>query len=102
MDLRTIADARSGDKGSHVNIGLIAKTDEGYEWMVRELTEDKISRYFFVSKVVRYLWPNLRAMNFVLENALGEGGGLNLRIDSQGKTFAEALLEMEVSDVSLH
>jgi hypothetical protein len=102
MDLRKIADARSGDKGSHVNIGLIAKTEEGYEWMVRELTEEKISRYFSVSKVTRYLWPNLRAINFVLIDALGEGGGLNLRMDSQGKTFGEALLEMEISDVSLH
>ena len=97
MDLREIADARSGDKGANVNIGLIVKTEEAYEWSVRELTEEKIKEYFRIANVKRYLWPKLHAINFVLEGALGEGGGLNLKIDSQGKAFGEALLEMEIS-----
>jgi len=94
--LRTIAWGRSGDKGANVNIGLIAKTEEAYEWMVRELTESKVAHYFGTDKVIRYLWPKLHAINFVLEGVLQEGGGLNLKVDSQGKAYAEALLEMEV------
>lgn len=96
MDLRSMAWGRSGDKGANVNIGLIGKTPEAYEWMVRELTETRVAHYFKTDKVTRYLWPKLNAINFVLEGVLGEGGGLNLKIDSQGKTYAEALLEMEV------
>ncbi len=40
--------------------------------------------------------PNLRALNFLLHNALGGGGTLSLRTDAQGKTYSAALLRMEV------
>ena len=40
--------------------------------------------------------PNLGALNFVLHRALGGGGTISLRTDSQGKTLACALLAMEI------
>jgi hypothetical protein len=50
--------------------------------------------------VRRYELPNLRALNFVLTGALGEGGSTSLRTDAQGKAFGLALarMEIEVSD----
>ena len=40
--------------------------------------------------------PALNALNFVLENALGGGGVASLRIDPQGKAYAQQLLDMKV------
>ena len=36
----------------------------------------------------------MNALNFMLENALGGGGIASLRIDPQGKAFAQQLLDM--------
>jgi hypothetical protein len=35
-------------------------------------------------------------LNFLLENALGGGGVASLRIDPQGKAFAQQLLEIQI------
>ena len=40
--------------------------------------------------------PNLGALNFLLHGALGGGGTVSLRTDTQGKTFGAALLSMEI------
>jgi hypothetical protein len=45
--------------------------------------------------------PNLGALNFLLYEALGGGGAISLRVDAQAKTFAAALLRMEI-DVDEH
>jgi hypothetical protein len=48
------------------------------------------------SRVTRFELPALHALNFLLENALGGGGMASLRIDPQGKAFAQQLLDMPV------
>ena len=48
------------------------------------------------SKVIRDELPARNALNFMLENALGGGGIASLRIDPQGKAFAQQLLDMPV------
>ncbi len=40
--------------------------------------------------------PGLHAINFLLENSLGGGGICSLRIDPQGKAFAQQLLDFPV------
>jgi hypothetical protein len=37
---------------------------------------------------------NLHGLNFLLEETLGGGGTMSLMIDPQGKTLAQALLQM--------
>lgn len=99
--LRDIAYARSGDKGSSANIGVIAYDAKGYEYLQTYLTADVVHDYFRTLgpiKTVRYELPNLLALNFVLEGVLGEGGSRSLRIDSQGKVLGQALLEMILTD----
>ena len=44
----------------------------------------------------RYEAPNLLALNFVLYDVLAGGASRSLRIDTQGKTLALALLEMPI------
>lgn len=95
--LRTIAHGRSGDKGNHANIAVIAYTPAGFNWLRAHLTEETVFNYFAhlgVSRVARYEAANVLALNFVLYDVLAGGASLSLRTDSQGKTYALALLEM--------
>ncbi|MFP4500954.1 MAG: hypothetical protein ACLFTT_08140 [Candidatus Hydrogenedentota bacterium] len=46
--------------------------------------------------VVRYEVPNLEALNFVLPTILAGGGSRSPRVDAQGKTRGQVLLEMEI------
>ncbi len=103
LQLLSIAHARSGDKGSHANIGLIAKQPEYYEILKREVTAERVADHFVElcdGEVSRYELPNLNAFNFLLREALDGGGTVTLRADAQGKTFSAAVLRMmiEVTD----
>ena len=104
--LKDIAYARSGDKGRHANIGLIALTDAGYEFLTQHVTAERVHTFFQalpVTDVVRYELPNLGALNFVLHGILGQGGSQSLAIDAQGKALGQALLTMpiEITDRDL-
>jgi len=97
--LRDIAFARSGDKGSSANIAVFARTPAAYEWLRENITAGVIEDFFRplgVGTVVRYEAPNLDALNFILPGVLGGGGSRSLRIDAQGKTLGQAVLEMQI------
>ncbi|HHY2119848.1 TPA: acyclic terpene utilization AtuA family protein [Acinetobacter baumannii] len=102
VPLIEIAHARSGDKGNHSNIGVIARKADYLPWIRAALTEQSVASYMQhvldaeKGRVIRYELPGLNALNFMLENALGGGGVASLRIDPQGKTFAQQLLDMPV------
>src|SRR5205807_806171 len=84
-----IAHGRSGDKGNHANVAIIAYTPAGYAWLRDHLTAALVQSYFAplgASQVVRYEAPNLLAVNFVLYNVLAGGASGSLRVDTQGKT----------------
>jgi hypothetical protein len=97
--LGDVAHARSGDKGNHANVGVIAYTAAGFEFLSRELTAERVAEYFVAlqpTNVVRFELPGIRAFNFLLYDALAGGASRSLRIDSQGKTLGPAILEMEL------
>jgi hypothetical protein len=99
LRLYQMAHARSGDKGSASNVGLIAYDDAGYEILRREVTPERVKAHFgevVRGRVERYEVPNLRALNFILHDALGGGGSASLRTDAQGKTHGIGLLTMEI------
>jgi hypothetical protein len=99
VPLSTIAHGRSGDKGNHANVAVIAYTPAGYAWLCDFLTAERVQAYFAPlgpSRVVRYEAQNLLALNFVLYDVLAGGASRSLRVDSQGKTLALALLRMPV------
>ncbi|SIO02144.1 hypothetical protein SAMN05444166_2072 [Singulisphaera sp. GP187] len=94
-----VAHARSGDKGNRANIGVVANDASGYDWLKEMLTAEAVAEFFRplgIGEVRRYELPNIHALNFVLENALGGGASRSLRIDSQGKALGVALLEMRL------
>ncbi len=95
--LYDIAHARSGDKGSGANVGVVAYTAAGYAFLCGALTADRVEAFFKplgVGKVTRYDLPNIEAFNFLLPQILAGGGSRSLRVDAQGKTLGQALLEM--------
>jgi len=99
IKLSSIAHARSGDKGDAANCGVIAFKEEWYPIIRDVLTTEKVKEYFTgltLGNVERYEIPNLWAVNFVLNNTLGGGGTVSLKLDAQGKTIASAMLMMEI------
>ncbi len=99
MFLSDIAHGRSGDKGNHANVAVIAYTAPGFAWLCANLTERCVGEYFASlrpTSVVRYEAPNLLALNFLLRDVLAGGASRSLRVDTQGKTLALALLRMHL------
>lgn len=102
--LGDLAHARSGDKGNRANIGVVANDRACYAWLNDRLTETAVADYFRplgIGRVRRYELPNILAFNFVIDNALGGGASRSLRIDSQGKALAAAILEMRLTGPEL-
>jgi hypothetical protein len=99
ITLADIAHGRSGDKGNHANVAVIAYTPAGFAWLQEHLSAEVVRRYFEPlgpSLVERYEAANLLAFNFVLYDVLAGGASRSLRSDSQGKTLALALLRMPI------
>ena len=99
MPLSTIAHGRSGDKGNHSNVAIIAYTPAGYEWLKQHLTAEMVAAYFAPlapSRVERFEAANVLGLNFMLYDALAGGASRSLRTDTQGKSYALALLHMVV------
>jgi hypothetical protein len=95
MRLRDVAFARSGDKGTGANVGILAIGEAIYECLEKELTSERVARYFReagATAVDRYELPNLLALNFVIHGILRR----NTRVDAQGKALGQALLEMRI------
>lgn len=99
VKLVRIADARSGDKGEGSNIGVMARSQEAYEFLREQLTTESVQQHMSAlnrGAVKRYEAGGLRVLNFILGDSLGGGGSASLRTDAQGKTHGLALLRMEL------
>jgi hypothetical protein len=97
--LRELAHARSGDKGDINNIGVIAYEPHYYPLIRQWLTPERIKAHFgsiVKGAVTRYELPNVHALNFVLEGALGGGVTRSLSIDPHGKSYSALMLTIPV------
>ena len=103
LPVHAIAHARAGDKGDVSNISLIAYLDSGWDTIYELATEEKVLDIFNhmgASKVDRYELPNLKALNFVIQSALGGGVNSSLRLDRHRKTLSSHLLHELILPVS--
>lgn len=103
MKLSDIAHGRSGDKGNHANVGIIAWTDAGFEFLQTWLTAERLADYLKPlqpTRVERFELPGIYACNFVLHDILAGGASRSLRTDSQGKVLSAAVLEMPIPEVA--
>jgi hypothetical protein len=95
--LADIATARSGDKGIHANIGVIARRADDYKRLLRAVTVERVAAHFGIDdlgRIQRFELPNLGALNFVIRGILAN----SLRADAQGKTLGQVLLMMQIAE----
>jgi hypothetical protein len=99
MRLREIALARSGDKGTCVNVTVIPYHESDWEFLRQRLTPVLVKETFgdLVSgDVVRHELPAIRALNFLLNGAIDGGVSATLRLDIHGKSYQSIMLEAEL------
>ena len=99
VPLHRIAQARSGDKGEGSNAGILARSQAAYLFLEETLTAERVEDFLAsinLGGVTRYLAPNMRVLNFLLEDSLGGGGSASLKTDAQGKTHGIGLLRLEL------
>ena len=101
IKLREIVHSRTGDKGNTSNISVIAYDAKHYPLLKAEVSCERVRAHFagvVEGEVVRYELPNIAALNFVLNQALGGGVTRSLALDAHGKSLSSALLDMEIED----
>ncbi len=92
--LGLVVGARSGDKGGDADLGVWARTDDGWRWLAHALTVQRLRELLPETAeltVTRHLLPNLRAVNFTIAGLLGEGVAARHRFDPQAKALGEWL-----------
>lgn len=99
MKLYEIAHSRTGDKGDISNISVIAYDKKDYELLKERVTAERVKAFFkdvVYGDVVRYELPEVGALNFVMDKALGGGVTRSLNLDAHGKCLCSYLSEMEI------
>lgn len=93
------AQARSGDKGNNIDLGLFAPDEKIYDLLIEQVTAERVKEHFkdlVKGEVIRYELPNILALKFVCKQALDGGGSTSIRVDTLGKTYSSNLLRLEV------
>ena len=102
MPIRSLADiafTRAGDKGDTSDVTLFAPDAQVYEVVREQVTSDRVKTIYgdlVAGEVTRHEIPNVFALKFVLQQALGGGGPSSLRADNLGKAMGGPLLRLTV------
>ena len=99
MKLRDIAHSRTGDKGNISNISVIAYEEKDFDFLRQAITPEIVKEHFrgiVQGEVVIYELPKLKALNIVMDQALGGGVTKSLALDAHGKSLSSHLLELEL------
>lgn len=94
-----LAHSRAGDKGDTSNVSVIAYDEAGWQILRRELTAERVMAaygHLAGGPVTRYELPRLKALNFVIERALGGGVTRSLRQDMHGKSLSTLILTIDL------
>lgn len=94
-----LAHARAGDKGNTSNISVIAYDEAAWVLLREQLTEARVLAAFAHlagGPVCRHELAQLRALNFVIDNALGGGVTVSLAQDAHGKSLSYLMLDIEL------
>lgn len=97
--LSTIAHSRAGDKGNILILSLIPFEEKDFDLLVSSVSAEKVKEHLkdqIKGEVVRYVLPELKAIQFTCYEALGTGVTTSLALDAHGKSMSYALLEMEI------
>ncbi|MGA1052712.1 MAG: acyclic terpene utilization AtuA family protein [Ilumatobacteraceae bacterium] len=94
VPLGTVAGARSGDKGGNANLGVFTRDDAAWAWLDSFLTVERFRALLPETdglEVLRYRFPAIRSLNFVIVGLLEEGVAASSRQDGQAKSLGEWL-----------
>ena len=97
--LGEIAFTRAGDKGDISDVTIFAPDRQVYDLIIDQVTVDRVRVCYgdlVHGDVTRYPVPNVLAVKFVLEGALGGGGPSSLRADNLGKAMGGAVLRLTI------
>jgi hypothetical protein len=85
---------RSGDKGGNANLGVWARSLDGWAFLRSYLSVERLKKLLpdlEPHPIDRYELPNLWALNFYVRGLLGDGVASSTRLDPQAKTLGEYL-----------
>ncbi len=94
VPLGRVVGSRSGDKGGDANLGVWARDDAAFSWLVAYLDVPKLRTLIpeaATLQVTRHVFPRIRSLNFELHGYLGEGVASSPRWDPQAKALGEYL-----------
>jgi hypothetical protein len=98
--LADLAFTRAGDKGDTSDVTVFAPDRQIYDLVVEQVTVERVTECYaglVHGGVRRYEVPNVLAVKFVLERALGGGGPASLRADNLGKAMGGPILRLTVT-----
>ncbi|ODS59624.1 MAG: hypothetical protein ABS36_01490 [Acidobacteria bacterium SCN 69-37] len=101
MILRDVAHSRTGDKGTIVNLSVIAFDERDFPWLVEVVTAARVREHLGTlvdGEVRRYLLPEIGAMNFVATRPAGQSVTRSLALDAHGKSLSAALLALPLPE----
>lgn len=99
IKLRELAHCRSGEKGNHSNVSVIAYRINDYALLEDQVTIDAVKAlYGPITKgaISRFEVPRIGALNFVLEDTLEGGRSRTLAFEESGKALSSLMLELRV------
>ncbi|KAH7133254.1 hypothetical protein B0J13DRAFT_507930 [Dactylonectria estremocensis] len=99
--LGDIALARSGDKGSNLNVGVFVRTAQQWDWLRSFLSRERMWQLLggdaeTTYSLERVEFPHIFAVHFVVYGILGRGVSSSTRLDAFGKGFADYLRDKVV------
>lgn len=100
IKVKEIAFGQAGDKGDKSNVFLIPYDEIHYDLILDELTEERAKEVY--DKVIdgdvdRYELPGIKAINYVMNQALDGGVSESLNIDPHGKNRAALMLNETIT-----
>lgn len=98
MRVGQIACGRAGDKGSTLDLSIVARDAAAYEVLAAELTESAVAAGLQAPEARRYELPGLMALKFVVPGVLGGGTYTSMRAGMHWQKAAiSAVLDLKVS-----
>lgn len=103
MKLRELAHARTGDKGTILNVSVIAFDVRDYARLEDAVTSARVAEHLagiIRGEVVRYTLPQIGALNFVMQRPPGDSVTRTLALDAHAKSLSSAILNLDIEDTS--
>ncbi len=99
VKLREIALCRAGDKGDISNVSVIPYDEKHYDFVKKQVTAERVREAYgelIKGEIRKYELPGIKALNFVMYEALGGGVSRSLCIDLHGKSRGSIMSEIEI------